>query len=79
LLGLAILVAIGRIDEVAARVRLCVEDAAGFAWRGAVAAPGHAEICRPEYEFGHPQASMLSKNFITHVTLLVILAAAALQ
>jgi hypothetical protein len=65
LLGLTELIAIGRIDEVSARVRIGVEDPAGLIGLRAMS-PTRAESAGAEDEFGDPQSRVFAEKLVSH-------------
>ncbi|CDX14817.1 hypothetical protein MPLA_1100006 [Mesorhizobium sp. ORS 3359] len=64
-LRLTELIAVGCIDEVAAGVRIGVEDTTGLLGLRAMP-PACPEATGPEHQFGDPKSRVLPEKFVTH-------------
>ena len=65
LLGLAELVGVGRVDEVAASLGIGIEDAARLVGVGAVP-PSRAEHPGSQHELGYAQAGVPAEDLVAH-------------
>jgi hypothetical protein len=64
-LGLPELITVGRVDEVAARFGVGIENFFGFGALGAMTPPG-AEVARAQRQFSNAQSRASTENLISH-------------